>query len=56
MKTTDYILLKWGTIKGYSLKHSDATFELMYQVYETLRASTELNEPHWLAIACLCER
>jgi len=29
MKTTDYILLKWGTIKGYNLEHSDKTFELM---------------------------
>lgn len=30
MKTNnDYILLKWGTIKGYSLHHNDETFELM---------------------------
>lgn len=27
---------------------------ITYQVYETLLASTELNEPHWLAqLACV---
>jgi len=34
MGKQDYLLLKWGTIKGYSLKNSPETFELMKQYYD----------------------
>jgi len=30
----DYLLLKWGTIKGYSLKNSDEAWELMKKYNE----------------------
>jgi hypothetical protein len=34
----DYLLLKWGTIKGYCLKNNEKTFELMKE-YNSLGVS-----------------
>ena len=51
----DYLLLKWGTIKGYCFKNSDEAFELLKQynaLGTTLSVMAQKDTPEQKQLIC----